>query len=291
MLTGVRNLRSGSGARVIRAGWFFCVFCGLLHATVEAAPKAKRKKQSDAPTATASDPTASSEAPANHPLAPALDLARESRAALKAVRDYTATFIKRELVGRRMIEQSMNMKCRAQPFSVYFDYQGAEQGREVLFVEGEYRGKLLVHDPKGLSALAGTVQLAPNSPEAMRENRYPISKVGIANLIETIAAQWESETQFAEIEVKLYPNAKLGDVACQAIQSSHPQPRQQFRFHMTRLYLDKVTNLPVRVEQFDWPKAPGGPPVLVEEYTYRDLRLNVGLTDEDFSPQNRKYRF
>jgi hypothetical protein len=31
--------------------------------------------------------------------------------------------------------------------------------------------------------------------------------------------------------------------------------------------------------------------LLVEDYGYEDLKLNAGLTDLDFDPQNPEYRF
>ena len=43
--------------------------------------------------------------------------------------------------------------------------------------------------------------------------------------------------------------------------------------------------------RYDWPREAGGQPELIEEYTYRDLKLNIGLTDEDFSTQNPDYHF
>ena len=41
----------------------------------------------------------------------------------------------------------------------------------------------------------------------------------------------------------------------------------------------------------DWPREKGGPPELLEEYTYLDLKLNNGFTDADFDTQNPGYRF
>ena len=38
-----------------------------------------------------------------------------------------------------------------------------------------------------------------------------------------------------------------------------------------------------------WPREEGGRPVLMEEYTYLDLKLNVGLTDADFSQSSLDY--
>ena len=49
--------------------------------------------------------------------------------------------------------------------------------------------------------------------------------------------------------------------------------------------------MPIRYEAYDWPTSAGGPPQLIEEYTYINLQLNVGLQDEDFSQSNPKYDF
>ncbi|MCP3695353.1 MAG: DUF1571 domain-containing protein, partial [Planctomycetaceae bacterium] len=38
-------------------------------------------------------------------------------------------------------------------------------------------------------------------------------------------------------------------------------------------------------------KAAGAKPEVVEEYTYLNLKINVGLTEEDFDTKNPKYNF
>ena len=50
------------------------------------------------------------------------------------------------------------------------------------------------------------------------------------------------------------------------------------------VFFDKENRLPIRVENYDWPRAggtQGGD--LLEEYSYADLRLNVGLGDQHFN--------
>ena len=235
--------------------------------------------------------TPQSQAPAGeHPLQPVLKMARESRDALARVTDYTAVFMKRELIGKKYISQTMDMKVRHEPFSVYLRFQNPHKGREVLFVEGVNGGQLLVHE-EGLKAIAGTLSLHPTSKEAMEENRYPITRIGLRNLLESMIAQWEAETKFAETKVQYFPNAKLGNQACIVIETSHPQPRRQFKFHKTRLYLDKESRLPARVEQYGFPDQPGGEPPLLELYTYTELKANVGLTAREFDARNPNYRF
>ena len=225
-----------------------------------------------------------------HPLHGALELANRSREAMAQVTDYTATFSKRELIGNRMTTQSMDMKFRSEPFSVYFHFRGPEAGREVIYVHGRNRGNLLVHET-GVASIAGTLQFAPTAPEVMRNTRYPITKAGVLNMLETIIGQWEGEMKYGEVDVKFFPNAKLGEIPCIAVQATHPTPRREFKFHQTRLYVDKSTLYPVRVEQFAWPKTNRDKAPLVEEYTYTNLQPNVGLTDRDFDPKNPNYDF
>ncbi|MDP6058804.1 MAG: DUF1571 domain-containing protein, partial [Pirellulaceae bacterium] len=55
-------------------------------------------------------------------------------------------------------------------------------------------------------------------------------------------------------------------------------------YHIANIYIDSELHMPIRVETHGWPKDGDTKPVLEEEYTLTRLRLNVGLTDADFSP-------
>ncbi len=238
------------------------------------------------------EPTQSdSAAPAEHPLAPALKYTKASRELLDNVKDYQANFSKQELINGRMLTQQMEIKLRKQPHSVYIKYKLPQNGREILYVEGRNNNQILAHESVGLKAMVGTISLATNSPVVMEENRYPITMLGMSPMLDTIIKQWEAESQYGEIDVKFYPEAKLGQIACEVIESTHPQPRRQFRFHITRLYFDKQTHYPIRLEQFAFPQVPGQQPVLVEEYTFTNIQPNINLTEKDFDPNNPQYGF
>ncbi|MBX3441540.1 MAG: DUF1571 domain-containing protein [Planctomyces sp.] len=241
-------------------------------------------------TATANAATGRSIDP-RHPLAPALKLARESRSALNDVRDYEAVFIKREQLGGQLQTQTMQLKLREQPFSVYLGYQEPNAGREILFVKGQNQNMLLAHEGSGIKSLAGTVSLAVDSPQARAENRHPITDLGMRRLVERVIVQWEDEAQYGGVEVQYYPDAKIGGVACPAIECSHPKKFRNFPMHVTRLYIDAESKLPVRLENYGYPPSPGADAPLIEEYTYLKIRTNVGLKDEDFSIRNPNYAF
>jgi outer membrane lipoprotein-sorting protein len=227
----------------------------------------------------------------NHPLLPAIKIAKSSQEKLKSVKDYTAVFTKRERIKNRVIQQTMDLKFREEPFSIYLKFQPPyAPGREVLYIDGQNSGKLLAHE-SGLKSIAGTIALAPNSPDAMFENRHPVTELGLAKMLDLCLEQWESETQYEECEVKYYNEAKLGTTECLIIESTHAQARPHFKFHRTRLFLDKKSNLPVRVEQYGFPDRPGVEAPLIEEYTYSALQINPGLSDRDFDRRNPGYAF
>ena len=225
-----------------------------------------------------------------HPLTPALRHARTCVENVQKLNGYECTFSKKEVVGRQTVSQTIRMKVRHEPFSVYMHFDEPNAGREVIFVEGKNNNNLLVHEA-GFASLIGTLELAPNGSQAMAENRYPITKAGIQKMMEAVIEQWEAETKFGETEVKYFEDAKIGDMKCRVIESSHPQPRKQFMFHITRVWIDEMSGLPVRVQQLGFPAKSGTKPPVVEDYTFSDIKAEVRLSDRDFDTKNPSYNY
>jgi hypothetical protein len=210
-----------------------------------------------------------------------------SQKAMEDVKDYTAVFTKTELIRGRQSKQVMEMKFRTKPFSVYFKYlTGPEAGRQAIFVDGKFGNRLVVKEAAGLGAIAGRLTFKLDDPKVMAENRYPVTNVGIGNLLNTAVTIWdrESKLEAAEVDVKFFPNAKLGDLPVEAVQLTHLKPLRDVKFHMSRVYFDKESKLPLRAERFGWPRQPGEKPPLVEDYIYTKLKTNVKLTDAHFDP-------
>jgi hypothetical protein len=224
-----------------------------------------------------------------HPLAPAVTAAVSSRESLSKIRDYTATFTKREQIKGQLLKSVMDLKVRQEPFSVYLKYTEPHAGREVLFVDGLNKGNLLVHE-EGIKSLAGTLALSPTGDQALKENRYPITDIGMHKMLDILIAQWELEAKYGEITVKQSAE-KVGDIECKVFEATHPQQRAHFKFHKTKLYIAVDSNLPVRLEQYGFPSKPGDTASIIEEYTYSSIKTNAGLSDQDFDRKNKGYRF
>ena len=230
-----------------------------------------------------------------HPLQPALDLARRGLAGLREkIKDYSCTVVKRERIDGKLGEHEyLFAKVRHEPFSVYLYFLAPDtvKGQEVIYVDGKNDGNMLAHAGSGVRAMVGTVSLKPQSQLAMTGNRYAITEIGVENLAKRLVEVAEHDSKFGECEVNFFPNAKVNGRVCTCVQVVHPVPRRNFRFHLARVFIDDEYTIPIRYEAYDWPQEQGGKPVLMEEYTYMNVKINNGFTDADFDPKNTAYKF
>ena len=210
----------------------------------------------------------------------------------RSINDYSCVFHKHERIGGQLVAPHiMTMKARTRPSSIYFKFHQPNRGREAIFVPEKNEGKIVAHEPGMLKVLAGTMILDPAGSMAMEENRHPITEAGIGALIETVIDRWDAELDPSESLVEIHPHAKVGHRACTMIDTVHPSQSPSFRFHKVKVFIDHEHGVPIRFEAYDWPKAPGEKPELVEEYTYSDLKTDIGLSDLDFDPANPRYSY
>jgi len=231
--------------------------------------------------------------PNEHPLMPVLRWGQESLKIAEKIQDYSATMVKRERIDGKVNDpEYMFIKIRHKPLSVYMCFLKPDhlKGQEVIWVKGQNNGKLWGHGT-GMRKVFGTVPLDPTGPVAMKGNRYPITEIGIENLVRRLIEEGEKDTQYGECEVKYFPGAKINGRTCTCIQVVHPVPRRNFQFHLARIFVDDEYNLPVRFEAHDWPSQPGGSPELIEEYTYVNIKMDNKFTDADFDIRNPDYGF
>jgi len=239
-----------------------------------------------------------------HPLDPALKIARDGLENIQTnIADYECTLIKRERVGATlndyeyMFARVRNRKVEdgriVTPLSVYLRFLKPDsvKGQEVLWVEGKNNNKLLGHQGGRLGKLTPSVWLDPNGPIAMRGNRYPITEMGVENLVVKLLEKGNRDRNRDECEVQFYKDAKINGRPCTLLEVKHPVARPYFDFHIAQIYIDSEMNLPTRYAAYSWPEAGSDKPVLLEEYTYLNMKTNVGLTDQHFNEHNSEYGF
>lgn len=240
--------------------------------------------------------------PANeHALQQSLDVAEAGLNFYRQnVRDYQAVFIKQERVGGRLDrEERALVKFRQGrvedgkniPQAIYMRFVEPKSiaGREVIYVEGRNDGKLVAHEGGLLNVVRAN--LLPTSRLAMRGNRYPITEFGIEKLIVRMIEKGTRDLQFGECQVEIKRNIEINGHSGTEIRIIHPQPAEHFDFHIARILIDDELNLPVGYEGYTWPEPGSDAPVLNERYFYTEVKLNVGLKDSDFDPDNPEYDF
>jgi hypothetical protein len=229
---------------------------------------------------------------ADTPIERAIRTIAACQARYDRVEDYTCTFYKRERIAGRMTPlHIMDMKVRIKPQSIYFKFQQPAQGREAIYIAGRHSGKVLAHDVGLNNLIAGTLQLEPTSSRAMEDCRHPITEAGIGPLLDTLAKRWAVELNPDDSVITFSDDMVVGPHRCMMIESTHPHRQPHFLHHKVRVYIDQENGLPIRFEAYDWPKHHRALPELSEEYSYMQLKLNVGLRDIDFDVANSQYSF
>lgn len=232
--------------------------------------------------------------PDQHPLDPCIEFAKQCLERIHSgINDYSCTIVKQERIDGELYPQEyMYAEIRnrvvtggkvEQPFSVYLYFLKPEKikGREVIYVEGVNDGKLMAQEA-GLLKAAGVFNFLPTDRMAMRGNRYPITEIGLENLVVKLIEKAERDRQHGECTVEYKPGVKINGRSCTLLEVIHPTPRPHFDFNIARVYIDDELSLPVRYEAYSWPTRPDGQPELIECYTYLNLKMNIALEDKNF---------
>ena len=160
-----------------------------------------------------------------HPLMPVLRWAYAGLGNVEKIQDYSATLAKRERIGGKVGDyEYMFVKLRQQPFSVYMYFLGPPdlKGQEVIYVEGQNDGND-VGPRRGHQKHHVRHRLAEaRRPIAMRNQRYPLTELGILNMTRRLVEVGEKDVKYGECEVKFYEGAKINDRVCTCIEVVHP---------------------------------------------------------------------
>jgi len=241
-------------------------------------------------------PTAAAEvADQDHPLWPALRLAKNRyRYISRHVRDYTCLIRKRERIDGELQEMHfLRAEVRRespggeQPYSVFLRFLSPARvaDRRVVYVEGENEGKMLVRNG-GPRFDYLRFRVAPDSRAAHRESNFPITDLGfdrvVARMIEQLEDDLRIDAAGTNTRVEFFSDVQVNQRPCLQVRVVHPRPQEGIQFYAASVYVDQELHVPIRIVGYDWPKQPGEDLPLLEEYTYLELKVNVGLDDDRF---------
>ena len=206
--------------------------------------------------------------------------------AYEKVDGYTCIFLKQERVDGELLPQETILLKFRKPFSIYMKWiEEPNKGQEVLYRRGWNDGDLRAH-PGSFPDI--TVNLDPTGGLAMRGNRHPVTEAGIGYTIRIVADIVERAATHQEDSVRFY-NRGITEVKGRTARCFEavmpPADDSPYYAHRAVICIDQKLDLPSHVRIFDKSNT------LIEEYFYIDIRINPGLADEDFSPENPDYNF
>ena len=196
-------------------------------------------------------------------------------------RDYACTLVKQERINRRVCpEQVIDVKFREAPYSVAMAWtpQTARRGDRVLFVEGKYDGQMLVRPTGLLGALVGTVKRAPDGAEAMASTLRPVNRFGFGRSLESLLKVYRKAREMGDLKEEFGGIADV-DGRKTLVLIRYLPPKEDYPAHKTLTYIDLEYLVPVLIEAYDWDQQPNS------NYAFKNLRFNIGLTEQDFLPQ------
>lgn len=211
---------------------------------------------------------------------------QEAKTNYSAVKDYSCNLVSRERVNGKLGDDNiMQMKVKAQPFSVYLRWlaPAKDVGQEVAYVQGKNNGKMRVKS-KGVPGFLNFVSIDPNDPRVLQNSRHTILEAGIGHMIDETLKSWEIDRANGKAKVLPALEADYNKRACYKVEVVRLERTAQATCYRTVIYLEKVSKMPIFLQNYDWPRQ-GGPAdgELLESFGYFNLQFNVGLADAEFN--------
>jgi hypothetical protein len=255
-------------------------------------------------------------------------MVRNMRPSWKKVNDITGEVLKREQYdGKISAEERIQIKL-AKPFKVYLKYLTKPyKGREALYLGKDWNGGEIKATNGSFPNV--TVNLAPFGSMALKGQHHPITHIGFDYAIKNTIAQLDLAKKNSELTINAIGSDSIDGRSCSKIEMlfnakagqevtptkddtwftlankyssdfyvlKHNNAKKKPNDTSAKIWvptyyaskievcLDDATGLPISSKSWDHKGN------LYEEYIYHKFKVNVGLTDLDFDPENSSYNF
>lgn len=192
------------------------------------------------------------------------------------VRDYTALYEKQERAISGGERQTIRLSFRT-PMDVRLEWLNDEGkvDQTAVYRQGHNDGKVVARRSGLLGRLAGIVTLDPHDRLAMEDSRHPITEVGIGHVIDRVSEGLRRGRLTAGAVREVALDGRPADqFVCDAVSGDALGVDGARR---AIVWVDRELKLPVQVE------VVAGDGTVLERHRFRNLRINVGLTDATFS--------
>lgn len=215
----------------------------------------------------------------NHTLDRPLVLIKESMKAYSEIKDYKCTLFQLErFKGKMQPENVITVQSMTQPYAIHMKWSEprSSRGQEAIYNPTKDIKNMRVKGA-GLLGAVGFITLDIKDPKACANNRHTIDEAGFENLIKRLHDGWEEDAKRKGGTQVSISFATVHEKECERVELTHPESQDgYFLFYKNIVYFDKVSKLPLKIENYSWPKD-GEPAPLEESISYKDLVVNTGI--------------
>ena len=210
-------------------------------------------------------------------------LIKESLTRFQQVSDYTCTLEKKvKKDGEVYYDPEIIVKYK-RPSHYYFKWgRGEFEGQEVIYADGHHDNKLVAHTG-GLFRFIN-LHLDPDGKKAMERNHHSLRKSGMEKIFDILDKSWSRYKETGSGSIRVTGESRIDKRDVWVVHGDFPENKGFYAAKII-LYLDRELMLPIKVSVYDWSDE------LYEEYTFHDLRINTGLDEADFDPDNSDYKY
>lgn len=220
-----------------------------------------------------------------------LDFLRQCRDhCARTVHDYTCRFRMRERIDDARPElgpvQEIDIRFRESPYSVDMRWvHNAIHATRVNFVKGRWRRgdrEMALIVPAGLLNLVAPagVKLDIHATELRKASSRSIDDFGFKRTLESIISRCEKAAGESEFNLRVVGVGTYDGRECIVLERRLPYdgPGGAYPDRLFIMYIDREWRVPLACYAYADDEATG----LIGSYETTDVRLNVGLDDDDF---------
>jgi len=202
------------------------------------------------------------------------------------LKDYTCIYYKQERLGDELQGvETILLKYREKPKAIYMKWlDGPWKGREMIYNETLSQDKVRVRESGFLGVIP--IWIHYTSPIAMRGTNHPAIEVGLKFMLELNLREYKKAFANKELARKNHGIQTVDGHKVFVMENimTRNNPQARYYCHRVKQYMDYQRALEPKAEVFNWDNE------LQESFIYTKIKLNAGLTDKDFDPNNPEYR-
>ncbi len=203
------------------------------------------------------------------------------------VHDYTTIFFRRGLNEEELCPKETILLKFRKPFSIYMKWiEEPKKDREILYVEGWNEGMCRI----SMGSFPDfTFNLDPESGHIKNDSfGHTVLEAGIGHLVETLAKNLRKSMERPQDACKVLDLgiSEVHGEKVRCLEGIYPEA-QPGKYYAPKiiLCLSVATSLPVQARVYNQFGE------MTEEFGFKNTKINVGLTDKDFNPENPDYDF